>query len=78
MQKNISQACFLVLCTMLAMASLALILQIQLQDYSKLVSFVRGVSHDSIELMPVLSMTPWYSLIPLLYLSYFSFIYIYI
>lgn len=33
-QKSISQACFLVFCTVLAMASLALVLQIQLQDFT--------------------------------------------
>ena len=35
-KKSISQACFLVFCTVLAMASFALVLQIQLQDFSEL------------------------------------------
>jgi len=33
-KKSISQACFLIFCTVLAMASLALVLQIQLQDFT--------------------------------------------
>merc|ERR1712238_22570 len=33
-KKSISQACFLVFCTVLAMASFALVLQIQLQDFT--------------------------------------------
>jgi len=33
-KQSISQACFLVFCTVLAMASLALVLQIQLQDFT--------------------------------------------
>jgi len=34
-KKSISQACFLIFCTVLAMASLALVLQIRLQDFSE-------------------------------------------
>jgi len=33
-KKSISQACFLIFCTVLGMASLALVLQIQLQDFT--------------------------------------------
>lgn len=33
-KQSISQACFLIFCTALAMASLALVLQIQLQDFT--------------------------------------------
>jgi len=33
-KKSVSQACFLIFCTVLAMASLALVLQIQLQDFT--------------------------------------------